>query len=220
MRAGDLKDARVDLVRDPATILWIQRFLEAQDLPRPVSITTRPCPGLDTASASTWFGAVDDSGRVHGCLRLISSPTAALPLLHASEIDGEAARQLRALGSQVSQVGDLAIAPGAPTVATVSVLARATMQHAVAAGQHSYLLAEVSERLIRFLRTSLNMSCEIVGAGRHYSDGHTWWPVLIDGVRWLHDLRFERPEQWRWFVDDAVVSVDKPQPEIDLDKLL
>ncbi len=220
MRASELHDARVDLVRDPATMLWIQRFLEETNRPRPTLLAPRSGPDLATASGSTWFGAVDADGRVRGCLRLISSTAGQLPLFHETDIDPEAIRQLEGLRGQVSQVGDLAIAPDAPTIATVSVLARSAMQHAVAVGQHSYLIGEVPERLIRFLRSSLNLPCEIIGAGRPYSDGTEWWPVLIDGVRWLHDLRFERPEQWKWFVEDLLIAVDEPEPEIDLNKLL
>lgn len=218
MRTRDLRDVRVDLIRDPATIVWIQRFLDGLHRPRPVHVTPRPGPDLN--STSTWFGAVDDHGAVLGCVRFIRSTDGTLPLLHESSVDADAVSMLNGLGGQVSQVTDLAIAPQAPSIATVSLLARAAVHHAAAAGQHSYLIADVSEPIIRFLRTALNLPCEIVGSPRRYTDGQEWWPVLIDGIRWLHDLRFERPELWRWVVDDLVITVDEPQSEIDLNNLL
>lgn len=218
MRTSNLRDVRVDLIRDPATIVWIQRFLDGLQRPRPVYTTPRPGP--DLKSTSTWFGAVDGHGAVLGCLRVIAAPDGRLPIAHDASIDEDARRALEGLKGQVSQVTDLALAPGAPSVATLSLLARSAVHHAVATGQHSYLVAEVSERIIRFLRSSLNLPCEIIGGPRRYSDGQQWWPVLIDGVRWLHDLRFERPDLWRWIVDDLVINVDEPQAEIDLTELI
>ena len=218
MRTSDLPDIRVDLIRDPAAIVWIQRFLDAQDLPRPVHTT--PGPGPDLHLESTWFGAVDGTGNVLGCLRFVSSSERALPFSSTASIDLDSRRMLDGLRGQVSHVTDLAIARSAPPMATMSVLARTAVQHAVAAGQHSYLVTEVPERLIRFLRSSLHLPCEIIGTSRRFSDGDDWWPVLIDGVRWLHDLRFERPEQWRWMVEDLVISVESPRAEIDLNELL
>ena len=206
MRTSDLPDIRVDLIRDPAAIVWIQRFLDGQSRPRPVHATPRPGPDLHLAS--TWFGAVDAEGQVLGCLRFVSANDRALPFASDASIDADAQRTLDGLRGQVSHVMDLTIAPSAPPLTTLSVLARSAVQHAVAAGQHSYLVAEVPERMIRFLRSSLNLSCEIIGTPRRFNDGDDWWPVLIDGVRWLHDLRFERPDQWRWIVDDLVISVD------------
>ncbi len=218
MRTSDLPDIRVDLIRDPVAIVWIQRFLDGQSRPRPVQATPRPGPDLHMAS--TWFGAVDADGQVLGCLRFASANDRALPFASDASIDADAQRALDGLRGQVSHVMDLTIAPSAPPLTTLSALARSAVQHAVAAGQHSYLVAEVPERMIRFLRSSLNLSCEIIGTPRRFTDGDDWWPVLIDGVRWLHDLRFERPEQWRWMVEDLVISVESPRAEIDLNELL
>ena len=218
MRTRDLQDVRVDLIRDPATIVWIQRFLDSLERSRPIHVM--PQPGHDLHTTSTWFGAVDGHGSVLGCLRLLASNEGPLPLVREASIDPDARRTLDGLRGQVSQVTDLAIAPNASPISTVSLLARSATQHAVAAGHHSYLVADVSERMIRFLRSSLNLPCEIIGRPRRYSDGQEWWPVLIDGIRWLHDLRFERPELWRWMVDDLVISIDEPQAEIDLTELI
>lgn len=218
MRTGDLPDTRVDLLRDPATILWVQRFRDTQHLPRPIRTTPHPGPNLQLES--TWFGAVNGKGDVQGCLRFMSSNEGALAFSNDVSIDSDARRMLDGLRGQVSHVTDLAIASSAPAMATLSVLARAAVQHAVAVGQHSYLVTEVPERLIRFLSSALHLSCEIIGDSRRFSDGDDWWPVLIDGVRWLHDLRFEHPEQWRWMVEDLVISVDSPCSEIDLNELL
>ena len=55
MRTRDLRDVRVDLIRDPAAIVWIQHFLDGLVRPRPVHVTPRPGP--DLSSTSTWFGA-------------------------------------------------------------------------------------------------------------------------------------------------------------------
>ena len=217
MRTRDLRDVRVDLIRDPAAIVWIQHFLDGLVRPRPVHVTPRPGP--DLSSTSTWFGAVDDHGSVMGCMRFITSTDGTVPLLHESALDADALRSLGGLGGQISQVTDLAIAPQAPSIATISLLARSAVHHAVAAGQHSYLMADVSEPIIRFLRSALNMPCEIIGNPRRYTDGQEWWPVLIDGIGWLHDLRFERPAMWQWIMDDLVIAVDAPQAEIDLNEL-
>lgn len=214
MRTTNFGDARVDLIRDPATIVWIQRFLDSLDRPRPVHVT--PTPGPDVQATSTWFGAVDGYGDVLGCVRFIWSAKGVLPVLSESSIDVEAHRTLSGLGAQVSQITDLALAPHAPSMSTVSLLARAAMHHAVAVGKHSYLVADISERVIRFLRASLHLPCEIIGSPRRYSDGQDWWPVLIDGVRWLHDLRFERPELWSWLVEELVIAIDQPEAEADI----
>ena len=115
---------------------------------------------------------------------------------------------LTAFDDQVSEVSRLTIASGAPSVTTLALLVREMVRFAVSSGRHTVLVGAVERPMVHVIRRVLKMPCAVIGPLlRDYYNTDNY-PVMIDGVRWLADLRFTDPEYWRFFADDLVLHPD------------
>lgn len=213
MRSSDLA---VVVATDPVGAAVMHQFVAEHGAPRDAATNCLSHVGPDLAASTTWLGALDESGAILGGLRVLRAGHAPLPLVANANLDDDARARLDELRGQLSQIADLTIAPGAPTLAVTRSLLRALVQQAVATGAHSYLVAEMSASLIRALRAHVAVEAEIIGTARRHgraeSNDTELWPVFVDGVQWLHDLRFADHALWAWFTDELVVSLtDAPQ---------
>lgn len=176
------------------------------------------------ADRSLWFGVYGPDDTVWATSRFIGAENRHLPLFNDFTIDPEYRRVLNTFDEQVSEVSRLTIGAGAPTATTLAMLVREMVRFAVASGRHTVLVGAVERPMLHLIRRVLKMPAVVIGPLlRDYYNTDNY-PIMIDGVRWLADLRFTDPHYWRFFADDLVLHPDLlredmpsvPVPLVDL----
>lgn len=157
---------------------------------------------------STWFEVLGPSGEIWATSRFISTENHSLPLFGDFELDSGALQVLDGHDCQVSEVSRLAVAPEAPSIPVFLALIKAMVHEAVLVGRHTVLVAAVEPQLVRVIRRVLYMDCQIIGPRLEDYYNTTNVPIMMDGVRWLADLRFRNAELWSYFVDGMVLHPD------------
>ena len=209
MRITDIPGMTALHVTDPDEIVRLRRFQTERyadtGLIDDGSDVLAPDPH---AHRSLWFAVYGPDGSIWATSRFIGAENHRLPLFNDFEIDPEFQQVLAEFDDQVSEVSRLSIAPGAPTVTTLAMLVREMVRHAVSTGRHTVLVGAVERPMVHVIRRVLKMPCVVIGPLlRDYYNTDNY-PVMIDGVRWLADLRFSDAEYWRFFADDLVLHPD------------
>jgi hypothetical protein len=206
MRITDIPGMTASHVRAPDQIERLRRFQTERYLETGLITVDPDDIGPDPhAHRSLWFAVYGPDGSIWATSRFIGAENHELPLFNDFVIDPEYRHVLTAFDDQVSEVSRLAIAPAAPSVATLAMLVREMVRFAVANGRHTVLVGAVERPMVQVIRRVLKMPCVVIGPLlRNYYNTDNY-PVMIDGVRWLADLRFRDPEYWRFFADDLVL---------------
>ena len=209
MRITHIPGVTASHVTSPNEIDRLRRFQTQRYLDAGLLDATPEPLGVDPhAHRSLWFAVYGPDGAIWATSRFIGAENRRLPLFNDFTIDPEFDDVLAAFDDQVSEVSRLTIAPGAPSVTTLAMLVREMVRFAVSSGRHTVLVGAVERPMVHVIRRVLKMPCVVIGPllrGYYNTDNY---PVMIDGVRWLADLRFSDPEYWRFFAEDLVLHPD------------
>lgn len=163
---------------------------------------------------SVYFGVYSPRGEIWGTGRFIKAPNPELPIFRDFELDPRFEDMLHRYDDEVAEISRLTVSKDAPRLEALATLSREMFKFSTGPDGHTISIGAVERPMIRIIKRTLQMPCDVIGKVRHHYYNASIYPVLLDTVKYLNDMKFRDYENWKYFTGASTVDLRDERPPL------